>query len=257
MNEDVNNEANEQAPEPTAVEKQAMEQGWVPKDQWTGEGKWRDADDFLDRGELFGKIDHQKRELKALREAQADFKKHLESVKVTEYKRALADLKAQKKEALREGDADAVIELDDQMEEIREAEFTARANASRAPQPNPEERAEFVNWTSRNSWYQTDTKMRDFADTYGIGLHAKGFSQSEVLRGVEAAVKEKFASKFSNPNRERASAVEGAGSGGSAASKDKFVLNDDEKRMMKRIVATGAITEEKYIADLKIAKSRD
>lgn len=256
MTEEVKIE-NTQPVEHTAVEKQAMEQGWVPKDQWSGEGKWRDAEDFLDRGELFGKIDHQKRELKALREAQESFKQHLETVRATEYKRALADLKAQKKEALREGDADAVVEIDEQMEEVREAEYAAKIAANRPAQSNGEDHPEFVAWKNRNSWYQTNSEMKKFADAYGSGLRANGVSPSEVLRDVEATVKQKFANRFSNSNRDRANAVEGGSSSPAPARTDKFALSEDERRMMRRIVATGAITEEKYIADLKLIKSKD
>lgn len=257
MTEEVNKDPIDPV-EPTEVEKQAMEQGWVPKDQWNGEGKWRDAESFLDRGELFGKIDRQNRELRSLKEAQHDFKRHLETVRATEYKRALADLKAQKKEALREGDADAVVEIDEQMEEVREEEFAARqAAASRPAQSNGEDHPEFVSWKNKNSWYSNNAEMRKFADAYGAGLRANGVSPSEVLRDVEATVKQKYATRFSNPNREKASAVEGNAGSAASTKADKFKLSDGEHRMMKRIVATGAITEEKYIADLKLVKSKD
>jgi hypothetical protein len=244
-----------QTPVYSDSEKQAMEQGWVPKDQWNGEGKWRDAESFLDRGELFSKIDHQKRELKQLKESMGEFKKHYDNVRETEYKRALQTLKAQKKEALREGDADLVVEIDDQIDDMRQAEIQAQITERSQPQSNGEEHPEFVNWKSRNSWYSNSADMREYADTYGAGLRLKGNSPSEVLRLVESAVKEKFASKFSNPNREKASAVEGSGAPGSGGKASTFSLSDDEKRMMNRIVATGVMTKEKYIADLKKIKS--
>ena len=39
-------------------DKQAREMGWRPKEEWEGEPeKWRDAKEFVERGELYGKID--------------------------------------------------------------------------------------------------------------------------------------------------------------------------------------------------------
>jgi hypothetical protein len=49
------------------TEKKAMAQGWVPEDQYEGTGKWRSAEEFLDRGELFAKIDEQNRATKRLK----------------------------------------------------------------------------------------------------------------------------------------------------------------------------------------------
>jgi len=43
----------------------AREQGWKPKEEFEGdEGKWRPAKEFVERGELFGKIDTLGKELK-------------------------------------------------------------------------------------------------------------------------------------------------------------------------------------------------
>ena len=79
----------------TAIEQRALDQGWVPKDEWAGEpDDWRPAREFLDRGELFKKIDDQNRTIKDLKRAQADFAKHHEKVREIEFKRALESLKA-------------------------------------------------------------------------------------------------------------------------------------------------------------------
>ena len=52
-------------PEPAQFdeyEQRASAEGWVPKEEWTGDpAQWRPAKEFLDRGELFKKIEEQVR----------------------------------------------------------------------------------------------------------------------------------------------------------------------------------------------------
>jgi hypothetical protein len=246
----------EQTPQYSPAETTAMEQGWVPKEQWTGDGKWRDAEAFLDRGELFGKIDRQNREMKALRESLGDVKRHYESVKETEYKRAIASLRAEKKTALQEGNADAVIEIEDRLDTIRDHQTEARMRASQ-PQyvDNGESHPEFQAFVNKNPWYTQSRPMKSYADALGTELREQGKSPSDVLRAVEAAVRKEFPQRFSNPNRDRPSGVEsGTGNSGTSNSSDKFVLNDMEKKMMNRLVESGVLTKEKYMADLKAKK---
>jgi hypothetical protein len=244
-------ENKEVVPELSPIELRAQEQGWVPKEEWTGEeADWRPAREFLDRGELFKKIEAQSRELKRVHGDIEKFAKHYEKVRETEYKRALADLKKQKRDALAEGDVDAVMEIDERIEEAREAK-PAPVQVSPEPQINPI----FVSWVERNSWYESNKAMRAYADRIGNELGATGMSPNEILAEVEREVKKEFATKFQNPRREKPSAVEGEGGKGSTPKADKFELSADEHRAMKRFVSLiPGMTEEKYIADLKRIK---
>jgi hypothetical protein len=238
------------------VEQKAAEQGWVPKEQWEGpEEQWRDAQTFIDRGELFKKIEDQNRTVKELRKVIDDLKKHNQRIEKVEYQRALEALKAQKKEALVEGDADAVVEIDEKMAVVREAQRTAEAApapAQQAAELNPV----FVAWKERNSWYDSSRPMRAFADQLGIELGSKGMSPSDILHEVERQVKAEFAEKFQNPRRSTPGAVETSTNKNSGKTKDSFQLSEDERRVMQRFVRQGAISEEDYIKQLKQAKQR-
>ena len=109
MSENLPQEGQEQ-PQFSPVQEQALAQGWVPKEEYKGDPeKWVEAAEFLRRGELFAKIEHQNRELKDVKRALQEITKLHSQVREIEYKRALDTLKAQKKTALEEGDADAVI----------------------------------------------------------------------------------------------------------------------------------------------------
>ena len=164
-------EAPKDEPKLSAVEQKAAEQGWVPQDQWEGDPEqWRPAKEFLDRGELFKKIEDQNRTIKEFKRALEDLKGHHAKTRDVEYKRALETLKAQKVQAIEEGDAQSVVKLDDQIDLVKEEQ---RKLATQAQEPSPSElNPEFVNWVDRNKWYERDENMKIFADALGQKLAA-------------------------------------------------------------------------------------
>lgn len=246
----------EEKPALTAIEQRAQEQGWVPKDEWDGDpDEWRPAKEFIDRGELFKKIEEQSRTIKEVRRALEDFSKHHQKVKEVEFKRALETLRAQKKEALVEGDADAVVDIDEKIDAVREAQREAAQTPQQTPQADPQNNIVFQGWVAKNGWYNTNQAMRAYADRLGNQLGAEGgMSVTDLLNKVEQEVKREFAHKFNNPNRDKPGAVEGSTNKGSKKN-DSFQLTDDERRVMQRFVRTvPGMTEEKYIADLRKIK---
>lgn len=239
----------ENTPAPTELESKAASQGWVPKEEWSGDPEqWRPAKEFLDRGELFKKIDDQNRTIKEFQKTLNEFSKHHAKVRESEYKRAIEDLKAQKKEALIEGNADAVVDIDDKLELVREAQRSAPT--PQVPAAPAESNPIFVNWVERNNWYHNQPAMRAYADRLGNELGSQGKSPNEILAEVEREVKKEFAHKFNNPNRDKPGAVEGSTNKG-GGKRDTFTLSDDEHRVMQRFVKSGVMTKEAYIAELK------
>lgn len=240
------------APQLTAAEQQAMEQGWVPQDEWEGDPEqWRPAKEFLDRGELFKKIEDQNRTIKEFKRALDDLKGHHAKTRETEYARAIHALKAQKIAALEEGDAAAVVKLDDQIDLVKDEQSKLKQAAIEQPQEqlNPE----FTNWVDKNKWYETSQPMRAYADALGRDLAYKGMSPSEVLKEVERQVRDEFPQKFRNANRDKPGAVEGSTNKGAKGGND-ISLSDDERRVMQRFVRTGVMTEKEYMAELKRIK---
>jgi len=254
VSENIENQEVEQVqnePTYTPTEQAAMEQGWRPKDEFTGEpDRFIDAAEFIRRGELFQKIDHQNRELKRVTQTLEQFKQHHANVEKSAYDRAIKDLKAQRKAALAEGDVDLFDKLDEDVEALKEErnEFVQKQAAQvEVPQPA----AEFHDWVSRNKWYETDVIMQGAADKYGTTLARQGKSPDEVLKLVEAKIKEEFPHKFKNPNRERVSAVEAPVNRGGQA-KSGFVPTDMQRQIAKNFVRSGAFkTEKEYYAELE------
>jgi len=242
-----------QAPVLSPTQQQALESGWVPKEEFSGDPeKWVDAAEFLRRGELFKKIEAQSRDLKDMRKALVEMKKLHADVQKVEYQRALETIRAQKKAALEEGDADAVLAADDRIYEIKEAQKQlAKIEVEDVPQAG-EEHPVFVEWKERNSWYGSNGTMQSFADRRGQELAATGMSPVQVLRQVEEEVKKKFPTYFQNPRQNRAPAVEGSVS--KASSSSGFQLTPEERRIMQTFVRQGVMTEAEYIKDLKKIK---
>ena len=230
-------------------EQEARDQGWKPKEEYEGDpSKWRPAKEFVERGELFGKIDSLGKELKETRKALKMLQDHHSKVKETEFNRAVNELKGLQKKHLEEGNSDEYIKTTELLTDLK-AEQKAREVMSQQAQPAVDPR--FTAWQERNAWYGKDTEMRQFADTLGLGYAQAnpGLDPDEVLEYVTNQVKKTFKDRFENPNRTKPSAVEG--SSNAQPKKDDVQLTDDERRVMNTFVRQGIMTKEEYIAQVK------
>lgn len=250
--EQVKEEQKEEVKEPSAIEQKAMADGWRPLEDWTGdEDDWKDAKSFVRDGELFKKIEEVKRENKNLRKTVSTFKDHYDKVRETEYQRALDTLKQQKKEALREGDTDLAVDLDDKIDAKKAENEDARqrevALATEEPALNPE----FVSWVNRNKWYNTNQEVREFADQAGVAYKKTHMQASpkEVLDYVEERVAKGYPELFKNVKKNAPSTVEGGS--GPRKPNSKVTLTEFETSIMKKLVRSGALTEAQYMKDIE------
>jgi hypothetical protein len=233
------------------IEDRAKEQGWRPKEEYEGPSdKWVSAETFVAKGELIEKIEALGKELKSQKKANQMLIEHHHKVKDSEFKRAVDYLKAQKKTAYENGDVDKIIELDDQIAEVRD---TQKKQAQ--VQQDPEIHPEFQAWVADNKWYDRDEEMRETADAIGISYKDKNpaLTPGQVLKYVEGQIKKLYRDKFENPNRTKPSAVE-TGATGSTKKTDSFELTDEEKQVMMSFVRTGIMSKEDYLAELKSMK---
>ena len=237
--------------EPSPAEVEAREQGWVPKEDFAGEEhKWVDAAEFLRRGELFGKIESQSRELKEMRATLAQFKGHHEKVQEAAYQRALKELRDKKKEALIEGDPDELLRVEDQIDAIKNDQAQMR-NAAQQEQVPQQAHPEFVNWMGRNTWYENNVPMAKWADARGVELAQSGKSPSDVLRTLEKEVREEFPKRFTNPNRDKPGAVESPAGKGKSGGASNYQPSQIEKDMARKFVRQGLFkNEQEYFNEL-------
>ncbi len=235
----------------SAVEQKAMEQGWRPKEEFEGDpDAFIDAPEFVRRGELFSKIEHQSKELKAVKAALDALKTHHSRVKEVEYDRALKALQNARKQALVEGETERFLELEQRIEEVKEEkeEFDKELKAVQA-EPVRDINPEFTAWMDKNPWYDSNKAMRAYADKLGVELAQEGHNPSQVLQMVEREVKKEFAHKFQNQKAVRPQAVEASARSG--AKPDSFQMTDEERTIMRKLVRAGAMSEQEYIAELK------
>lgn len=230
----------------------AREQGWKPESEWTGDkSKWRNSKEFVDRGELYGKIDTMGKELKDTKRALQMLQEHHSKVKETEYKKAVEELKALQKKHLESGDSDGYLETTEILSDLR-AEQKAREIVKEITPAQVDPR--FSAWIDSNKWYESKPEMRQYADVIGQGYAKQnpGIDPTEVLKYVTSEVKHRYKEFFQNPNRDRPNSVE---SGTRAATSTKaFEMSDDEKRVMNTFVRQNIMSREDYIAELKAQK---
>ena len=242
-------EGQEQAPEPTPVELEAMDNGWRPEEEFKAdpknEGKkWRTADDFMDRKSLFDKIEETKRETKQFKAALQQLSGHHAEVKKAAKEEALKELRAERLAAARDNDVEKVETIRDKEDAIKE-----EIRNIAPPVTIQEEPAEFVEFKTRNSWYQKDDKLTRYADALGRELLAKGKSPAQIFKEVEKDVRETFTEKFRNPNRDDAPEMVPSGRG--APPSKGFRLTENEEKVARNFAATGVMTYDAYVAELK------
>lgn len=143
-------------------EAEARRDGWVNKEEWEAKGRdpnqHRSAQEFVEAGEkilpiIKGRLDKVEKELARTKDLmkQKD-RAALEALKVqaeayeAKVKKALA-------EAVKEGDGDRVVELQDRLGEAKE-KVKAVSEELKAPE-EPQVPPEFNEFLERNDWYLT------------------------------------------------------------------------------------------------------
>ena len=249
---------------PNEAETKAMEAGWRPKEQWEADGKdpaeWRSAKEFNERGEFFKTIHQIKRELKQKDATISAMQKHHQYVFDQAFRKAQAELRKERREALRNDDIDRVEEIETQLETTeqeykdKKQEMVADQAAAQAVGPHPE----FQAWVDRNEWYTSDSDLQDEADAIGMVYTKKhpGVKPEVVLAYVEKTIKSKFPEKFGQrkaaPNA--VASVNRAESGRKKAGSE-IELSEQEKEFMKTFVRAGVMTEAEYKAELQKSRS--
>lgn len=245
-------------PELSPVEQQAMEQGWVPLEDWEAQGRskdeWRPAKEFVDRGELYKSIHSTKRELKQTQAALSALQRHNQYIFEKAYTQAQRDLRAEKRLAIRNEDFERLEEIETELEQLNDQHAQERAVLVQTQAAAQQTVApEFQIWLDRNQWYITDEKLRDEAEAAGFLFLNKGGSKEGLLAHVESTVKTKFPEKFGK-KRSAPSAVASVDRTGKKAPKsDDVELSAEERQVMRTFVDMGVMSEAEYIKQLKKA----
>lgn len=245
------------------AEEKALKMGWRPQEEWDGDpDEWVDAKEFIGRQPLYDRLSESNKQLKQLKVAMDEFKRHHERVKQTEYERALQELRNEKKQILESGTADELLEIDDKIDEAKEKLKEAK-QAPKQPEIDQQAQKALETWMESNQWYRKDLDMKEEADYIGYKFvqdQAKSTgvvpTPEEVLQKITREMRKRHPENFVNPRKSEPSKVEtedGTSRRASRKSSD-VVLSEDEQRVMKRLVRSGLMTEEQYKADIKAAQ---
>jgi hypothetical protein len=189
-------EEEEKEVEYSEIEQRAMEKGWRPQNEWTGnEDDFRSAKEYLDRGSFFEKINNQKKELDELKAFQIEAREHLRKLRESQERDRLDKFNNQKREALEENDIEGVMRADTNIRTI-EQEI---ANITKPPtqQYTSGEDQMFDEWKDDNPWYDSDNELRVLADALGTSF--REMNPNATAQDVYKFVTEKV--KAVNPNR--------------------------------------------------------
>jgi hypothetical protein len=224
--------------------------GWRSKEE-LGEdfdaARFVDAEEFIKRKPLFDTIKQQNKEMKELR-------KTIDSVVLTSQKmselaakRAVADLKAQKKEAISLGDVEKVEALD-----VTIAEHQQVINKP------PEIMPQVVEWIKKNEWFEKDLDLQqdavDYCKKYGERNPTK--SIDDALAATEKAMKRLYPdsvyfkeNRRENPPQVETHKGEATGTKGNKYTLDR--LDEDQKRAYKQFMAKKVMSHDQYFQSLE------
>jgi hypothetical protein len=251
------------APSISPVEQRARSQGWVPKEEWTGdEAAWRPADVYVDRGELLGKIKSQSTELREVKGMIAHVTEQNRKLYEAGYQKAISDLESQRDTAIEEGNARAVRELDKQIKAHTEAlEATSKpvvvAGTSDAVAAAAER---FETFKQSNPWYEKDETLQDWANGAAVKFKGKNrnATDTEIYEFLTKEVRAKYPEKFkrvgapSPDGKSDRGAGSPAGKSSGASGFDAYIseLPEMEAQIARNLVKRGHVTKEKYMENI-------
>jgi hypothetical protein len=259
------------------IEKEARIFGWVPKEEFRGsETDWVDADVFVKRGKeinpilrknnelLMKKLDEKAKEIDSIKADVETFKKFQKESferKSAEYEVQIAQLKTKKREAIAAGDGDTVVDIDDQIDSLKEAQREAKQEAQKKPEEPKKTEAqasvpddpELQSWLGRNQWFGEDTEMTDMANGLGASVRKQfpHLTGRAFLDKLDEKIVEYFPQKVLG-NKAKGSAVDSTSNvrGGTSSGKKSYDnLPNDAKEACDRFIANGWIKSKQEYVD--------
>ena len=240
-------------------EEKAIASGkWKPLEEWEGdEADWRPAREYIERGELFDKIESQKQDLKQMKKVLDTLKNHHLKVKQEAMEDAIAILKKQRESAKREEDLGKVLEITEEIETLKTKQQTeirkAQEELNKVPM-DTEPSETFKRWHAENQWYKINGRdaMSTFAEKEAerfIRDNDGKFSDHELYEHVDKMVRAEFPEKFKTVKH--SPKVEGGTSRMPARGGRDDTLTEAERKIGQQLVDSGVLTWEQYKKDLK------
>jgi len=262
------------APTPTPEASAAL-QGWVPREQYTGDpSKWVDASTFIDRGKKFNhnlqrevaKLTAQIQSFEGTKEAFRKFHEETLAAKDVELQEAISALRIQRSQAIRDGDDEGAIQMEDRIDLLKEQRREVKAipkQTTQAPAgagPNMDDPV-LLEWVEDgNKWFVDDPKLRDYAVALGEELIKSNNHGGKKGRAFLDLVAAKMADEFPRRFRQKEQAAAGgkqsqveggaANPGASLAGgrgKTEADLPAEDRELMKQFIKEGYVTKDAFL----------
>jgi len=254
----------EKQEEVSPAEAKARGNGWAPAEEWKGpEADWVDFKDFNLRGEFMGRIHEQSGIIKHLTNKVDDRDKALKDmsdlqgkISEREYNKALKDLQAQKKEAYEESNFDTLVDIDEEISELKAHKPSKEVIEETQQQQGGDVPQEIVEWLSKpeQSWYHTDFTMQSIAEGIGSGILQKNpnVTPTELIKQVDAAMRKELPHKFKSAGVDEGGEYnKGGGGGGGKPKLPSFSsLTEEQQAVCKRFERLETMTRKEYIESL-------
>jgi hypothetical protein len=246
-----------------ASRKEAKRFGHQSLEDWTSAGKdpaaWVDADVFLKRGQEYNGYLRQQNErlqtqINELGESLHALQDHHTKVAERAYEKALKTLKDSRKQALKEGNLEAVAELEEAIEAAAAEKPKVPAGGGTQLTAADAER-DFNSWLTQNRWYAENERAHVLAQGIKGKYEGKLFGRA-FLDAVTADVRRLMPEVFENPARRAAAAVDSGGTRGvtSKTGNSYSDLPADAKKECDRLSRKGPdgkiiMTKEQYLKE--------
>jgi hypothetical protein len=254
------------------VEKEARLLGWVPQPEFRDGEHFVDAETFVKRGKeinpilrknnetLLKKLDEANREIAEVKKVAKEFEKFQKDAaaqKVVALEGELKILKEQKKNAITQGDGDSVVNIDEQIDALKEEQREAKKTpVVQAPVVSvPVTLDPLINqWMGENTWFTTDPKYTRIADAIGADINATRphLNGQAFFDELDKEMMDVLPEKYQKTKKGRTSPVESGTSTSTRpnAKKQSYeALPPDAKAACDRFVKQGLMTKEAYVSE--------
>jgi len=188
-----------------------------------------------------------------------DLRNHFEKVskaQIAKQQKEIDRLRKEKREAIEEGDADRVDEIESEMlDKYNSMEMDTPRQT--APQPDPSHVEAFDKWRSQHDWYGVkgsggDPDMTAYADKMANLPEYDALPYERKLTAVTELVKKAFPEKFQKqqPKTPTVNPVEGARGTGAKRQFTERDLNPEQLQTAKTFEKLGVLKMKDYIKQL-------
>ena len=239
-------------------EAKAREKGWRPKEEFAGNpDDWVDAKEFVRRQPLYDRLNTQSKEVKRLQKTLEAVVKYQKDQEAKIREKVIAELESKKREAVKYADETAFDAAEAELKRVQEEkgfELDENTGDEEPPPPAQPEIPTFVTeFAKTNPWFETDQAMTAVMVDRTRSLVASGVTLEKAISQAKEYVKSEFPHKFSNPKKDRPSAVM-SGSRAGDAGKGKISESDltpEQKDVMHFYIRTGTMTKAEFLKSLE------